>query len=95
MNLYHWNSRLLKNYSTGDIIVMAETVEQAQNKVYSQFKPLEDDNPFVDYYLQMLHMSEDPDYESERLEKLMILTHDLDVEPTVIASGVVCIRGSD
>lgn len=24
MNLYHWNSKLLANYSSGDIIVMAE-----------------------------------------------------------------------
>lgn len=33
MILFHWHSKALQAYSTGDIAVMAETVEEARQKV--------------------------------------------------------------
>ena len=32
MRLFRWNSEFLKQYSDGDIIVMAETADEARNK---------------------------------------------------------------
>lgn len=95
MNLYHWNSKLLANYSDGDIVVMAENVEQARDKVYALFDPLKDDGPFEDHYLKLLRDMEDEDYLPEFMEKLNQLREDLAKEPTAVTSHVVCIRGSD
>jgi CobQ-like glutamine amidotransferase family enzyme len=95
MKLYHWYSKVLSAYSDGDIVVMAESVEQARDKVYAQFKPLDDDNPFEDHLLICLHQFEDADYADEYDKKLSALREDLNQEPTVIENGVVCIRGSD
>jgi len=95
MNLYHWHSTVLENWAKGDIVVMAENVEKARDKVYDQFKPLEDGNPFEDFYLQMLHVQEDEDFLDEYVKKLDLLRQDLNQEPTVVQTGVVCIRGSD
>lgn len=95
MNLYHWSSTVLENWSKGGIIVMAENVEQARDKVYAQFKPLEDGNPFEDFTLQIMHVQDDGDYQTEYTDKLNELRKDLNQEPAVIESGVVLIRGSD
>jgi len=95
MKLYHWYSKVLSAYSDGDIVVMAESVEQARDKVYAQFKPLEDGNPFEDPFLICLHQLGDADYADEYDKKLSALREDLNQEPTVIENGVVCIRGSD
>jgi len=94
-SLYHWSSESLKAYSEGDIIVMAETVEQARDKVYAQFNPLADGNPFEDHYLQMLKLNDDEDLQYEYTEKLNVLREDLDKEPTIVSTDVVLIRGSD
>jgi CobQ-like glutamine amidotransferase family enzyme len=95
MKLYHWYSKVLAAYSDGDIVVMAESVEQARDKVYAQFKPLDDGNPFEDHFLSCLHQLGDADYADEYDKKLSALREDLNQEPTVIENGVVCIRGSD
>jgi len=95
MKLYHWYSKVLAAYSDGDIVVMAESVEQARDKVYAQFKPLDDDNPFEDPFLICLHQLGDEDYADVYDTKLSALREDLNQEPTVIENGVVCIRGSD
>jgi len=96
MNLYHWSSRLLANYSNGDIIVMAENIEQARDKVYAQFNPLEDGNPFEDAYLQMLKLNGDTEgFTDELRTQRDRLTEDLNQEPTIVESGVVLIKGSD
>jgi hypothetical protein len=98
MKLYHWYSKVLSAYSDGDIVVMAESVEQARDKVYAQFKPLDDGNPFEDPFLICLHQLWDADYADYANiydMKLSALREDLNQEPTVIENGVVCIRGSD
>lgn len=95
MKLYHWYSKLLAAYGDGDIIVMAESAEQARIKVYNQFDPLREGNPFEDAYLQMLELQDDEEFHEE-LQKLRDrLKADLDVQPMQPISDVVCIRGSD
>ncbi len=95
MKLYHWYSQVLAAYSQGDIIVMAENVEKARDKVYEQFNPLQEDGPFEDSYLICLYQMNDEDYLDEHMKKLMELRTDLDKEPTVLESGTAFIRGSD
>ena len=38
MNLYHWKSKALADYSDGNIIVVAESVEQAKVYAVEKFK---------------------------------------------------------
>ena len=95
MKLYHWNSKLLSAYGDGDIIVMAMNVEEARDKVYSQFDPLREGNPFEDFYLQLLWYTGDEDYMTEYLKKQNALREDLDKQPMQPISDVICIRGSD
>lgn len=95
MNLYHWHSELLANYGNGDIIVMAENVEQARDKVYDLFEPENTESPFWSPYIEMLAQIEDEEYKEERMNKLIMLQEDLNKEPTIVKSHVVCVRGSD
>lgn len=39
MKLYRWHSEYLERYSTGDIVAMGETVEQARTLARSGFEP--------------------------------------------------------
>lgn len=95
MNLYYWNSKLLANYSDGDIVVMAENVEQARDKVYALFEPENCESPFWDSYIEMLAYNEDEIFQQERLGVMNQLREDLNKDPTVVTSHAVCIRGSD
>ena len=94
MKLYHWNSKLLQAYGDGDIIVMAESVDEARNKVFRQFDPLEEGNPFEDCYTQMLYWDNDEDYPTEYMKRLNALREDLNKEPMQPISDVICINGS-
>jgi len=93
MKLYHWSSKILANYTVGDIIVMARNDEEARDKVFELFKPLEDGNPFEDSYLQLLQMNYDADFMEAYIEKLNELREDLNQEPTILTSGVALIEG--
>ena len=93
MNLYHWSSETLADYSNGDIIVMAESVEKARDKVYEMYEPLEDGNPFEDCYLQLMDNNNDEDLMSEYKNKLNVLRKDLDKEPSILSNGVALISG--
>ena len=95
MNLYHWKSKLLANYGDGDIIVMAENVEQARDWVYELFEPENDKSPFWTPYLEVLAYSEDEEYQEERIKLFNKLREDLNQEPTIVESHVICVRGSD
>jgi hypothetical protein len=95
MKLYHWSSKTLAAHGNGNIIVMAENAEQARDKVYAQFDPLRDGNPFEDSYLQMLYNDSDEDYHTEHMRKFNVLREDLNKEPVVLISDVACLRGSD
>jgi hypothetical protein len=94
MKLYHWNSKLLQAHGDGDIIVMAMNVEEARDKVYSQFDPLREGNLFEDSYLQLLRYTGDSDYIEEYRKKLSALLEDLNKEPMQPISDVICINGS-
>jgi hypothetical protein len=97
MKLYQWNSKLLQAYGDGDIIVMAMNVEEARDKVWSQFDPLKEGNPFEDSYLQLLRYTGDSDYIyiEEYRKKQNALREDLDKQPMQPVTDVICIRGSD
>jgi hypothetical protein len=94
MKLYQWNSKLLQAHGDGDIIVMAMNVEEARDKVWSQFDPLKEGNPFEDSYLQMLYWDNDEDYPTEYMKRLNALFEDLNKEPMQPISDVICINGS-
>ena len=94
MKLYHWNSKLLQAHSDGDIIVMAMNVEEARDKVWSQFDPQKEGNPFEDSYLQMLYWDNDEDYPTEYMKRLNALLEDLNKEPMQPIFDVICINGS-
>jgi hypothetical protein len=95
MKLYQWNSKLLQAHGDGDIIVMAMNVEEARDKVWSQFDPLKEGNPFEDSYLQMLYWDNDEDYPTEYMKRFNALREDLDKQPMQPVTDVICIRGSD
>jgi len=93
MNLYHWSSETLADYSNGDIIVMAESVEKARDKVYEMYKPLENGNPFEDCYLQQMHNNNDEDFMTQYTSKLNVLRKDLNEKPAILSNGVALISG--
>ena len=95
MKLYQWNSKLLQAHGDGDIIVMAMNVEEARDKVWSQFDPFKEGNPFEDSYLQLLRYTGDSDYIEEYRKKQNALREDLDKQPMQPVTDVICIRGSD
>lgn len=94
MNLYHWHSKLMQAYGSGDIIVMADSVEEARDKARSQWAPFEE-GPTEDVYLTLLRDTEDEDYYPVYGQRLSELNGDLAKEPTIVESGVLFIRGSD
>lgn len=94
MNLYHWaRSEALKEYSCGDIIVMAASLAEARQKAlaYADIWLKEhrswwfnadgsiDTEGYGDYYIMFRHR----------------LVHDLEIEPDLIEAGTVFIRGSE
>ena len=87
MTLYHWNSvDVLKEYSPGDIIVSAESVEQAREKATEAFKAY-----FLAYY-DWLDIENDD--KEQYISLLEMLKKDLSIPPVVVDSDVVLIRGS-
>ena len=95
MNLYRWNSEALRNYASGDVVVLAESVEQARKKVLQEYQPDVEGHSTEEVYLVMLKLTEDEDYEEELAKYWDLIRHDLAQEPELVESGVIFIRGSD
>lgn len=97
MKLFHWNlSETLKQYSCGDIIVMAETLEQARAKAFEQFDVWiqRDDSRFNWLCLHLRGTKHwDNDDEEEYQGILQKLKSDLDKIPLDI-DDVIFIMGS-
>lgn len=97
MNLYHWRySELLKNYATGSIIVMAQTIEEARIKAFAHFES------WVKQYREDLFFgaqSDTEDYAQDCKEELDIMRNtlrlDLERLPVVVSEGVIFILGSE
>lgn len=93
MNLYHWNcSEALKNYSQGDIIVMAETVEQARIKARTQIEIFikEARSWWYDLNGELY-----PDDHEERDRFIAKFEQDIAHEPELVELGAIFITGSE
>lgn len=93
MNLYHWgNATCLEAYSAGDIIVMAETLDEARELVRKQAEVY-----IRDRYSWWFDFdgSVEPDEREAYNDFKIKLEADLMVEPELVKSQVILIRGSD
>ncbi|NMT65020.1 hypothetical protein [Marinobacter orientalis] len=82
LNLYRWASRLPRAHGNGDIIVMAESLDQAREFARIQGrKYIQEQSSFI----EMLRLN----------EELRVLEADLLNEPELIPAGVVLIRRSE
>lgn len=89
MNLYRWDSVLMKGYSDGDIIVMAESVDEARSKAAEGFwRYIKED------YEYLLDNLIDDWMEEELDEKRAIFEKDIAKEPELVTSGVLFMKGS-
>ncbi|KAB2751783.1 hypothetical protein [Brucella anthropi] len=92
MNLYHWSrATCLKAYRTGDIIVMAESVEEARQKVRDNI------DEFLKEHRSWWFLGDNLDeYCREEYKDFMgMLEFDITLEPDIVASGAVFITGSE
>jgi hypothetical protein len=96
MKLFHWNmSETLKQYACGDIVVMAETVEQARIKAFDGFiEWIKDEDSSLNHLIWFQGTENwDEDCEEEYQEVLQKLKDDLSKEP-LDKQEVIFIMGS-
>ena len=60
MQLFHWRSRALADYSDGDIIVMANSVEEARDMVRKWYSDKEDYYSIYSYDALERDISDEP-----------------------------------
>ena len=92
MNLYHWYASCLKNYSDGDIIVMAPSLEEAKEKVRAYA------GTYLKYRYEWWFKTDgtlDPDCTEDYEEFLTKLERDLAADPVSLKHQTIFIRGSD
>jgi len=82
MTLYHWSSKTLKGWSDGDIIVVADSIEQAREYAMEKFKEE------YDYLIQMDTTWDDDEAEYKYYNKFVA---DLHEDPIMIYNGPVAI----
>jgi hypothetical protein len=91
VKLFHWkSSTALKQYATGDIIVMAETVDDARGRVMSTAGEYWYESRIYDSHFDCISEFDADDWREFRYK----LYADLQQEPLVVTSGVVMIKGS-
>lgn len=93
--MFHWYSEYLRLYEKGDIVVMAESIEEARGKATKNF---------LDNFNER-HGFTEKDYEgSDNLNKdrAESLAHEQDVfnkdiakEPFILEEGVMFVQGRD
>jgi len=81
MNLYEWRSRMLANFDTGHIIVMAPSIEEARELAREGYRKL-----LREYYA--IEKGDEFDSEMQGFE------NDLRDEPEIYDSSVIIIKGS-
>jgi hypothetical protein len=93
MRLYHWpRVNCLANYSSGDIIVMAEGIEEARQIARTKMVD------YVDDYRSWYFLEKgvvDPDNKDEYDAFMSSFEKDLEEEPKVVDPAAVFIRGSE
>ena len=86
MEMYHWHSSWLASYSTGDIVVMALTVDEARDAVRARFDDwLREERSWLD--------PEDPEDDEDIAELRARMERDLAADPTT--ERVLLIRGGE
>ncbi|PXX91838.1 hypothetical protein DIT71_08265 [Marinobacter vulgaris] len=91
LSLYRWESRLPRAQGNGDIIVMAESLDQARDFARLQGRKYIHEHNSL---LEILRLNKDPEYDVKLAEELQVLEADLSSEPELLSSGVVLVRGS-
>ena len=85
--LFRWDSELLQAYRTGDIIVEADSVEEARMIAKEHF---------ANTHPAPTLMIGDDDWEQEEYKKKKgLLEKDLSQEPMIISSRCIFISGSE
>jgi hypothetical protein len=96
MKLFHWHSTALKAYTSGDIVVMAETMEQARELVLKNVMDwlMQDNSPknFLVHMMGTEYWDEDDEAELETFLKL--LKEDISKQP-IDNKGVIFIEGGE
>lgn len=87
MKLFHWYSKYLQNYSRGDIVIMAATVEEAREKAIKDFEANYDERHFI--------TPDDEDRDENMHYHRKIIDNDIAKEPFVLEDGVIFIEGSN
>lgn len=95
MKLFQWYSDALKNYGPGHIIVMAEDLAEAREKVLIEFyNYLKSENSYWSWYFNS-DGTLDQDY-TEDYDKLVDkFKKDISWEPREKDSGVIFVKGSE
>lgn len=96
MKLYHWNSEVIRGVDPGDIVVMAESVEEARELVRNHFMEAEAEasRRFKEWY-DTQELDHPGYFVRQQANKLDMLEADLAQKPKVIFTQVVFIPGSD
>lgn len=91
MNLYYWRSRALANYARGHVAVMAESVEEARDKVQKALVGYFQSTHGWRFYADGTPVDSD---DREWLDQMRArLSDDLAAEPTI--GDVVLVEGSE
>lgn len=91
MNLYRWNSKALKRYGDGDVVVMAEAPDEARGKARGYARAYFEDK--FDWLL-----GDDDEYfgfEAKFREFMAELERDLGKNPSRPPHDVIFVEGSD
>ncbi len=87
MQLYRWYSNFFGDYSAGDIVVLAESVEAARAMAIAKWEA-ESGKDLRDA------CEEEPDDNDYFKQRIATFFADIAKEPRVIESGVIFIHGS-
>lgn len=88
IHLYRWSSRYLRNYSNGDIIVMAASVDEARRLATEEYNRYDRVRYEWEYY-------EEFEADSSIASRLEIFQKDIAADPDVVNPAVLFISGSD
>lgn len=94
MKLFHWDRiETVEGYGLGDLIVMAETEDQAREIGHAALTAKARET--WDYFFDAEGEPLDRDFAEMWQEKVKLVDADMRATPLVVESCAVCIRGSD
>lgn len=96
MKLYHWDqSKFLKNYGHGDIIVMAKSIEEARTKAHNFLKIALYKKYSYGFPISIDELLVDECYAENVAEDIENFGNDIEIMPTIVESGVIFIEGGE